>query len=167
MYIRSVLEYNSNVWFSAITNEEKDDIERVQRVACKIILRDQYTGYSQALETLNLQSLSDRRQSLAKRFALKCVKNEKFKDLFPLNPNDTDLRSGEKYLVKFAKTNRLQKSTIPALQKILNRHKWTLSLFTEMCTLCTSWWWNMAATNKLLCPDYYYNVNSELLPHLA
>ena len=123
MYIRSVLEYNSNVWFSAITNEEKDDIERVQRVACKIILRDEYTGYSQALETLNLQSLSDRRQSLAKRFALKCVKNEKFKDLFPLNPNDTDLRSGEKYLVKFAKTNRLQKSTIPALQKILNRHK--------------------------------------------
>jgi hypothetical protein len=123
MYIRSVLEYNSNVWFSSITNEERDDIERVQRVACKIILKDEYTGYNQALEILNLQSLSDRRQSLAKRFALKCVKNEKLRDLFPLNQNNTDLRSGEKYIVKFARTSRLQKSTIPALQKILNRQK--------------------------------------------
>ena len=123
MYIRSVLEYNSNVWFSSITNEERDDIERVQRVACKIILKDEYTGYNQALEILNLQSLSDRRQSLAKRFALKCVKNEKLRDLFPLNQNNTDLRSGEKYIVKFARTSRLQKSTIPALQKMLNRQK--------------------------------------------
>ena len=33
MYIRSVLEYNSSVWFSTITIEEREDLERVQRVA--------------------------------------------------------------------------------------------------------------------------------------
>ena len=38
LYIRSVLEYNSSVWFSSITQEENYDIERVQRCACKIIL---------------------------------------------------------------------------------------------------------------------------------
>ena len=27
-YIRSILEFNSNVWFSSITKEESDDIER-------------------------------------------------------------------------------------------------------------------------------------------
>ena len=41
MYIRSVLEFNSNVWFSAISNEEREDIERVQRVACKVILKEE------------------------------------------------------------------------------------------------------------------------------
>ena len=78
MYIRSVLEYNSNVWFSSITNEERDHLERVQKVACRIILKSEYTTYTVALQTLNLLSLSDRRQMLAKRFALKCVKNERF-----------------------------------------------------------------------------------------
>ena len=78
MYIRSVLEYNSNVWFSSITNEERDHLERVQKVACRIILKREYTTYTVALQTLNLLSLSDRRQMLAKRFALKCVKNERF-----------------------------------------------------------------------------------------
>ena len=123
MYIRSVLEFNSNVWFSAITNEERDDIERVQKVACKIILKDQYIGYNQALQNLNLQSLSDRRQMLAKRFAINCLKSEKFKDLFPVNQNNNGLRNGEKYAVKFCKSGRLQKSSIPAMQKLLNRQQ--------------------------------------------
>ena len=118
-----MLEFNSNVWFASITNEEREDIERVQRVACKIILKDQYSGYQQALASLNLQSLSDRRQLLAKRFALECTKSEKFNNLFPLNQNDTYLRNGEKYKVKFARTGRLQDSAIPAMQKLLNRQR--------------------------------------------
>jgi hypothetical protein len=52
-YIRSILEYNSNVWYSSITNKEREDIERVQHVACKIILKDEYESYSEALEKLN------------------------------------------------------------------------------------------------------------------
>ena len=123
MYIRSVLEFNSNVWFSAISNEEREDIERVQRVACKVILKEEYTNYNDALKTLNLQTLSDRRQLLAKRFAEKCAKSEKFADLFPLNPSSADLRNNEKYKVKFARTSRLKDSAIPAMQKLLNRQK--------------------------------------------
>ena len=49
-YIRSILEYNSNVWYSSITNEEREDIERVQRVACKIILKDEYQSELTKLE---------------------------------------------------------------------------------------------------------------------
>ena len=121
MYIRSVLEYNSNVWFSAIRNEERDQLERVQKLACRIILKDDYNNYTQALHSLDLLSLSDRRQMLAKRFALKCVKDDRFKDLFPRNENNLGLRSSEKYLVKFCKNSRLQKSSIPSMQKLLNR----------------------------------------------
>ena len=123
MYIRSVLEYNSNVWFSAITNIEREDIERVQKVACKIILKGDYTSYVQALRTLNLMSLSDRRQMLAERFALKCTKSDRFKNLFPKNHKKMELRSTEQYLIKFCNGSRLQNSSIPVMQKILNRRK--------------------------------------------
>ena len=95
-HVRSVLEYNYNVWFSSITNDEREDIE-------------------------TLQSLSDRRQSLAKRFALKCANSDKFGAMFPLNQNSAETRNTEKYVVKFAKSGRLQKSSIPAMQKLLNR----------------------------------------------
>ena len=121
LYIRSILEFNSNVWFSSITEQEKDDIERVQKIACKIILKDSYQTYEQALLKLNLQSLTDRRLMLAKRFSQKCVKSDKFNDLFPKNRKDSlNLRNPEEFNVNFARTNRLQKSSIPAMQRILN-----------------------------------------------
>ena len=91
-----MLEYNSNVWFSSITNEDREDIERVQRVACKIILKEDYSDYQQALWELILQSLSDRRQSLAKRFALKYANSDRFSDMFPLNQKQAETRNNEK-----------------------------------------------------------------------
>ena len=120
-YIRSILEFNSTVWFSSITNEERENIERVQRVACQIILKDDYTNYIQALKTLNLQNLSERRQMLAERFATKCAASDRFTDLFPLNSNPNNIRNSEKYAVNFAHTDRLKDSSIPAMQRILNR----------------------------------------------
>jgi hypothetical protein len=111
------------VWFSSISNEEREDIEQVQRVVCKVILKEECTNYNDALKTLNLQTLNDRRQLLAKRFASKCAKSEKCSDLFPLYPSSAYLRNNEKYKVKFARTSRLKDSAIPAMQKLLNRQK--------------------------------------------
>ena len=123
LYIRSVLEYNnSSVWFSSITQEENNDLERVQKCACKIILREEYTDYASALVWLNIQNLSERRKALAKRFTEKCIKSERFSDLFPLNnKHHLNLRKTEKYLVKFSRTLRLCKSSIPAMQRLLNQ----------------------------------------------
>ena len=105
LYIRSVLEYNSSVWFSSITQEESSDIERVQKCACKIILKEEYTDYEAALVRLNMQSLRERRQMLAKRFAVNCTKSENFKQMFPLNEKQQmGLRKHEKYVVSFART---------------------------------------------------------------
>ena len=122
LYIRSVLEYNSSVWFSSITQEESNDIERVQRCACRIILKDEYVSYESALSRLNLQNLSDRRKTLALRFAQKCTTHERFENLFPLNDKENlNLRNPEKHKVKFARTLRLCKSSIPAMQRLLNQ----------------------------------------------
>ena len=38
VYIRSLLGQSSNVWHSGLTIENENDLERVQKVACKLIL---------------------------------------------------------------------------------------------------------------------------------
>ena len=121
LFVRSILEFNSCVWFSMITEEEKEDLERVQRVACKIILKGQYSSYMEALETLKLQDLNTRRIQMAKKMGQKCVNNSKMKDIFKQNSDiHMDTRSREKYHINFANNERLKKSPVIAIQKLLN-----------------------------------------------
>ena len=116
MYVRSVLEFNCCVWHFSITEEEKHQIERVQKIALKLILKDKYTSYQQALQLTNLNTLEDRRAMLCRRFALKCVKNPRTASMFPLDHT----RHKNKYKVTFAKNSRLLHSAIPQMQRILN-----------------------------------------------
>ena len=121
LYVRSTLEFNCCVWHYNITKEETDDIERVQKVACRVILKKDFISYENALSTLNLTRLAERRNQLCKKFALSCLKQEKSKDMFPLNPgSNTYLRQVDKYKVNFAKTGRLLNSAIPQMQRLLN-----------------------------------------------
>ena len=125
LYIRSLLEQNVAVWNSSITEEDVSDLERVQKVALKVILKSNYQNYDQAMKVTGLVCLSERRNILCLKFAKKCLRNEKTRGMFPLNPNfDPRLRHSEKYQVKFAHNNRLMFSSIPALQRMLNEdHK--------------------------------------------
>ena len=49
LYIRSLVEQNVAVWNHTITQEEEEDIERVQKIALKVILKDEYESYHDAL----------------------------------------------------------------------------------------------------------------------
>ena len=82
LFVRSLLEYCSVVWHSTLTLEQSSDIERVQKISLKIILGDQYTGYSNTLKLCNLQNLSDRRKTRCLNYKL-TLKHQK--QLFPLN----------------------------------------------------------------------------------
>ena len=62
MYIRSLLEKNFQVWNFSISEEEKQNLERVQKFVCKIILNSRYSDYEDALYVLNLESLEKRRE---------------------------------------------------------------------------------------------------------
>ena len=64
LYIRSILEQSCVVWHFDITQEEISDLERVQKVALKIILQEAYESYNQALKSLNLETLFVRREKL-------------------------------------------------------------------------------------------------------
>ena len=82
-YIRSVLEQSCQVWHSSITEENSDDLERIQKNAMKIIFGDKYTNYENALNQLNIQDLKTRREDLCKKFAKSCISNEKMQKMFP------------------------------------------------------------------------------------
>ena len=79
IFVRSQLEKSSEVWHSSLTDENTKDLERVQKTALKIMLRQNYNGYKNALIMLNMKSLSERRENLCLNFAIKCTKNEKMK----------------------------------------------------------------------------------------
>ena len=70
-YIRSILEQSCVVWHSSLTQEDTENIERVQKNALSVILRSNYRDYENALEKLNLESLKERREKLCLSFAKK------------------------------------------------------------------------------------------------
>ena len=96
-------------------------IEGIQKVALKIILNDNYEDYTQALMVTGLPTLKQRRITLCKKFAVKCVKNEKTSHMFPLSQhNIANTRHHEKFFVQPARTERLKNSAIPYMQRLLN-----------------------------------------------
>ena len=104
-----------------LTIENEQDLERVQKTALKIIYKNSYENYENALEMSNLKTLKDRRKDLCLTFAKRCLKNEARKDLFPLNNQRNDGKyTHETYKVYHANTGRLQKSPIIYMQHLLN-----------------------------------------------
>ena len=125
LYIRSILEQSCQVWHSSLTFENLTDIERVQKNALRIILKNDYENYAQALLKSGLESLVDRREQLCLKFARSALKNENVKDMFPMNSPDcpTEIRDREPFSVTFARTDRLKDSAIPYMQRLLNANK--------------------------------------------
>ena len=120
LFIRSIVEYCCVVWHNSIMEEESNHIERVQKIALRIILNEDYTDYSSALELSGIETLKQRRTRLSHNFAKKCIKTNLSSNLFPLNIKAVNTRPHEKYHVTPARTERLAKSTIPYLQRLLN-----------------------------------------------
>ena len=118
-YIRSVLEYGSNVWHSGLTISNQNDIERLQRSAVKIILKDNYQSYKEGLKFLNMDSLIHRREKMLLSFSKKCLKIENMKMLFP-KKNTRDTINKSKFIVNKCKSERYKNSAVPTMQKLLN-----------------------------------------------
>ena len=75
LFVRSQLEQSAVVWHSSLTEENKEDLERVQRSAMKIILGPKYQSYKKALDVLDLEALDERRKkSMFKVYSKMCCK---------------------------------------------------------------------------------------------
>ena len=69
-----------------------------------------------------METLKQRRENLCLNFAIKCVKNPKTKKMFPESKkiHKMEIRQSEKYQVQHANTERLKKSSVIYMQKLLN-----------------------------------------------
>ena len=115
--VRVHLELAVPVWHSGLTLKLSSDIERVQRVAVKIILDDR--PYEQACSSLGLKPLSIRRMSLCERFALKTADPiSRHSDMFKPKKN---IRTGlTTFREHFCRKGRFFKSPLPFLTRTLN-----------------------------------------------
>ena len=122
LFVRSQLEQSAVVWNSSLTEENKTDLERVQKSALRLIMGGRYSGYKQALAELGILSLEERRENLCMNFARKCLRNSKTQHMFPRNENlhEMKTRKHEEFKVQHANTGRLQKSPLIYMQKLLN-----------------------------------------------
>ena len=64
LFVMSLLEQSATVWHSSLTQENIDDLERVQKSAVKIILGLKYDGCKKSLIKLDMESLQERREFL-------------------------------------------------------------------------------------------------------
>ena len=121
--IRSILEFGVPVWQGSITMYERTDIERVQKMASKIILGRSYRSYDEALGTLNIENLEARRVKLCLNFALKAEKHPKFGKWFKEKNKTYNTRLKKtKYLEVHFNHNRYEKSPLGYLTRLLNMH---------------------------------------------
>ena len=119
--VRSVLEYASVVWSSSITKKNTAQIERVQKAAFAIVLDKQYGSYEEACAVLDMQTLSERREYLARQFAIKASNHPIHSDWFVPNNDCTNTRQTKlKFKPPIGRTERFLSSAIPYLTNLLN-----------------------------------------------
>lgn len=109
----------SNVTFGPmISRYDSNRLENLQ----KKCLRNIYgygIKYKELLDMSGLETLEERRSKALLNFANKAVTNPQFKDWFPLNTNRAG-RHGKKYAELFAKSDRLYKSPLFTMRRLLN-----------------------------------------------
>ena len=128
--VRSVLELAVAVWSPGLTASQINQIETVQKTVCCIILGVKYSDYADALSTLTIVTLTERRKDLLFNFAKKSYKSDKYQNWFVPRTNDPDniqTRSDKSGLTPVAtRTKRYQNSPLPSLTALLNdsmKHK--------------------------------------------
>ena len=123
--VRSILEFGVPVWHPNLTERESKDIERVQKSFLHMILGTEYVSYEQALEISQLEKLAIRRTALCYKFALKASKHPKHMNWFVKTdrqgPNTR--RDKMEYKQPIHRLVRYQKSPIPYLTNLLNKHR--------------------------------------------
>ena len=68
-YLQSLLDQSAVVWHSSLSQKNSRDLERIQKVAVKIILGKSYQNYYEGLKKLKLKTLSARRENICLKFA--------------------------------------------------------------------------------------------------
>ena len=121
--IRSLTEQGVIVWNSGLTKAQIRDIEKIQKVALKIILGDKYSSYDLACLEFGLDLLSVRRADLCTNYAIKLYKSDRCNQFFA--PYSINTRQFENKLVRenYTRTTRCYNAPHNYLNRLVNENK--------------------------------------------
>ena len=114
------------VFAGGLSKSNSSDIEDVQKAAFKIILKNDYINYEQALSTVGEETLEERRDVLSLKFAKKCAVHPKLKHYFKkkrINKTKTMVPAPEIYIEPKTNSARGAKNPIVYLTRLLNGDK--------------------------------------------
>ena len=118
LFIRSHLEFCAPLWSGDLSRKNCEDLERVQKTVCRIILGHKLGLYEEAIEQLQLEALEDRRALLCLKFARNCLDNPSMNQFFE---KGITTRTRTTYLEPDARTKRFRNSSIPFMIRLLNQ----------------------------------------------
>ena len=117
--IRCLLEFAAPAFHGALTRQQSEDLEMIQKKSFAIILGNGYRSYRNSLKILSQEKLSVRRENLCLTFAIKCAKHTRHSDLFMKNPRYNS-RTKQKFIEPKCLTTRYYNSAVPFLTRLLN-----------------------------------------------
>ena len=122
--IRPLTEHDVVVWNSGLTKNQSNDLEKIQKVAFKIILGENFISYDVACTLMNVMPLKYRRADLCTSFAIKLFKSSRSTEFFIPVKKQVNTRSEYKNLVVEQKCNTKRAYNAPHnyLARILNQN---------------------------------------------
>ena len=119
--IRSVIEYSSVVYHSQISKYQSNRLEKVQKKCLKIMF-GYGKSYRSLLEKSGLETLESRRTRQFTKFAEKMAENKNCRHYFTMSERrNIQTRHQKKYIEFFARTDRLYRSPLYKMRRILNQ----------------------------------------------
>ena len=131
--IRPLAEQGVAIWNSGLTKSQSNDLERIQKIAFKIILDDNYISYELACTLLNMSPLVFRRSDLCTNFAIKLYRSPRSKDFFTPAKKVVNTRSDLKMLVteKKTRTRRCYNAPHTYLARLVNENQETIEKLND------------------------------------
>ena len=121
--ILSVLNLGVPAWDSLLTEQEKEDFERVLKTGLKIIWGKDYSTFDTVIKESQISTMRQVREKIVKKFVRKTIKHNKFKRWFSEhNSGGMNTRTGNRAKFKTVPARKafFQKSPIPTITNIAN-----------------------------------------------
>ena len=108
------------VWNSGLTKGQVKDIEKIQKVGLRIILRSEYKDYDSACQSLNIEPLIERRLEICTKFALKLYKVENAQQIYNFPSKSSSTRSQNPVVILRSNTARNYNAPHNYLSRLIN-----------------------------------------------
>ena len=122
--IRVLAEQSVPIWNSGLTKLQVNELEKIQKVALRIILGDDYQSYDTACSKFKIETLSVRRLELCTKYAIKLYKSDKSCDFFDHMDPSINTRNERPLLVEQkCNTTRCYNAPHSYLTRLVNQNQ--------------------------------------------